>query len=126
MDILGDKIDDLLEKLQNVVDGSLEKANTLLIAAETAVNHTAAVVENEAEVSLRGLQSSFEKVLDELKVKSAKAGVNIDECLEENEKILVNLPTSTADDVVQCVQSLAIQPVRYISEALNEVLTNYY
>lgn len=119
--IVGDKIDDLLEKLQNVVDGSVEKANDCLTAAESVINKTAGKIENQAVAALDQLQDTFEKGLDELKNKAAKAGVNIDDCLGENEKRLVNLPAATVYDMIECVQGLVIQPIRYISDALDTV-----
>lgn len=120
-EIVGDKVDDLLKKLQEVVDTAVAKARQELMAAETVVNNTAAQVENEAQSALKGLQASFTKELDALKAKAKNAGVNIDSCLGKDEQTLTNLPTATAKDMVQCVQGYIIKMINYVNAALTKV-----
>lgn len=103
------------------MDAAVAKARQELMAAEGVVNQTAAAVQSEAKSALNGLQESFKNELDELKAKAKKAGVNIDECLGEDEKKLVNLPTSTSNDMVQCVQGWILKAIAYVNDALAKV-----
>lgn len=121
-EIVGDKIDDLLKKLQSVVDSAVAQARKGLTAAEGVVNNTAAQVENQAQSALKGLQTSFTQQLDELKAEAKKAGVNIDSCLGKDEQTLANLPTATAKDMVQCVQGYVLKMINYVNDALNRVI----
>lgn len=110
-----------MKELQEAVDKAVAVARQELMSAEAVVNQTAAEVENAAKQSLKGIQESFQKELDDLKAQAKKANVNIDDCLGQDEKTLVNLPTATANDMVSCVQGLILQAINYVNDALNKV-----
>lgn len=118
---LGDKVDDLLKKLQEVVDAAVAKAREELMVAEAGINKTADAVKAEAASALNGIQITFKSELDQLKEKAKKANVNIDSCLGKDEDDLVKLPTTTSNDIVQCVQGLLIQVINYVNDALTRV-----
>lgn len=118
---MGDKVDDLLKKLETAVDSAAGTARRELNVAEGAVNRTAAQVENAAKNSLKGLQQSFQQEIDALKAKAKKAGVNADECFGKDEKTLVNLPTAATSDMIRCVQGYVNRIFGDANQALNKV-----
>lgn len=85
------------------------------------MNRTALQIETTTKNSLKGLQTSFENKIDQLKATAKEAGVNADECFGQDEKTLVNLPTVTANDMVSCVQGYVNKIFADSNDALNKV-----
>lgn len=110
-----------MEKLQKAVDESIEKAHEAISNANNAINKTAERVEEKANKALEGVEKSFEKSLDDIKAMAAKSGVNIDECLGEDEKRLVSLPGLAANQTVLCTESLILQATKYVDNELDKV-----
>ncbi|KAJ8937476.1 hypothetical protein NQ314_011865, partial [Rhamnusium bicolor] len=115
------KADDLLKKLRAVVDKALVDAQKALDDAKNKVNEVADKVQNAAKEKMQGLQNEFRAELDKLKDKAKKAGVNIDDCLKENEDRLVNLPNQLSNDMVHCVSDKINEGISYAQDALNQV-----
>lgn len=111
----------LLHKLEDAVDKALVQAQEALDDAKNKVNEVAEAVEASAEGEMQSSEEKFKEELDELKAKAAKAGVNIDECLNGNEDKLVNLPNVFTEDMVHCVSDRVNEGISYAQDALDKV-----
>nr|CAH7767182.1 unnamed protein product [Callosobruchus chinensis] len=116
-----DKIDDALAKLQKVVDEEVAEANKQLDAAKAQVDAFAGQVQDQAKKAMNSTEEALKKQLDALKEKAKAKGVNIDECLGENEKKLVDLPNVASNDMIHCVTDRVNEGIGYIQTGLNQV-----
>ncbi|XP_074026408.1 uncharacterized protein [Leptinotarsa decemlineata] len=118
---VGNDVDKLLQKLRKIVDAALVKAQEILDKAKAKLNGIAQKTENAASQALQGFENKLKNELDALKQKAKNAGVNIDDCLGENERKLINLPNDFAVDMVQCVQNTLNEGINYAQDALNKI-----
>lgn len=121
LETFGRKIDNLLKKLQAVVDKAIGIAHHEIDVAEGAVNTASAKVESVAKNALNGLQKVFIRKIDALKDKAKRSGVNIDSCLGRDEISLLNLPTRAAKEAVKCVQVDVDRVFNRANDVLNRV-----
>lgn len=91
------------------------------MVAESAINKTEAKVEAATNASLAVLEGVFKKEIDALKATAKKAGVNVDECLGDDETRLVNLPSFFSTSFMKCDQGLVVQAVGYVDDAVQRV-----
>ncbi|CAH1975210.1 unnamed protein product [Acanthoscelides obtectus] len=70
---------------------------------------------------MNSTEESFRKQLDALKEKAKAKGVNIDECLGENEKKLIDLPNVASNDMIHGATDRVNEAIGYIQTGLNQV-----
>lgn len=118
---VSDPIDDLLKRLEEVLDKTIAEAHDLLNKTELAVNQTAAQVEVVTRNALNETKKKFQDEVNELKARAKAAGVNADECFGADETTLINLPEVTAHEMSQCTEGCVLKIIQVNEDLLVKV-----
>lgn len=121
---LENSIYDLIKELEAVVESAINKARQVFSNLEDLVEKAASKIKEEEKAALGKLEEVFLKQLEELKKKAKDHGVNIDDCLGEDEQQLVHLLSNTMDDLTKCVEGIVSEAIGYIKKATEEVSTS--
>lgn len=113
---VGDKVEELLVKLNNTLHASVTSARQELIEALESMNQTASAAENNTSAALDQMKVTWESHLYELKQQAQNANVSIDECLGQNERTLTNLTSVFELEDSKCLRG---HELRIINQANN-------
>lgn len=118
---VGNKVDDLLRKLEAAVNKAVDQAQKALDVAKAQLAEYATKYEVEADATMATDEKNWVDELTKLKAQAVEKKVPIDECLGDNENKLNNMETAYHNSMVQCVQGNIDHGTQYAQDALNKV-----
>lgn len=122
----GNKIDDLLRKLEAAVDKAVAQAQKALDEAKAQLAAYASKYEADADAEMATDEKSWMDQLAALKAQAKEKNIVITDCLGDNEVKLNNEATAHHATMNTCVTGDINDGTKYAQDALDKVKTYYF